>query len=104
MLETKFELNGVCIKKICLFTEKDKTIVQAVEYRETSMGKHGWVPVHLRIHDKYHDARLEYLGLLQETAYENANNSQETDKENLFIRGSKPYFKHKQHNHQKAMY
>lgn len=89
-LEWKCELNGVCIKKISLFTDKQKTYVQVLELREDTLGKSGWLPVHFSTHDRYESAKMKFLGYTAATAFENANQSHETDRENLFIRGSLP--------------
>lgn len=90
-LEFKAELDGVCIKKITIFTEKNKTIVQILELREDTLGKSGWLPVHLSIHDTYLDAKAKFIGLVTICCIENCNQTSDIlDRENLFIRGSLP--------------
>ncbi len=89
-LEFKCELNGTCIKKISIFTEKQKTYVQVLELREDGTGKSAFLPVHFSMHDLYQDAKAKYIGFVTMAAIENANNTQETYRENLFVRGSLP--------------
>lgn len=84
------EINGTCVKKVSIFTEKQKTYVQVLELRENSLGKSGWLPVHFSTHDLYEDAKAKFIGHIVTTAYENSNNTQETYRENLFVRGSLP--------------
>lgn len=89
-LEFNCLLNDTCIKKIAIFTEKTKTYVQVLELRESTLGKSAFLPVKFDSFDKYADAKAKFIGYLAEAAYENANNTTETDRENLFIRGSLP--------------
>jgi len=91
-LELKAEFNGVCIKTISLVTVKDKVHVVVKELREDkSTGKHVLTGVDFQIFDKYMDAKMKFMGIVICTLYENANNTQETNFENLFQRGSFPY-------------
>lgn len=83
-------VNDVCIKKITIFTERQSTWVQVLELREDTLGKSGWLPVHLQEYKQYADAKAAYLGFVVQAAYEHGNNTQETYRENLFIRGSLP--------------
>ncbi len=90
-LEFKCEQDGVCIKQISIFTERTKTYVQVTELREDrSTGKAGWLPMHFKEHIEFETARIEFMGLVCGTAYEHANNTLNTDRENIFIRGSLP--------------
>lgn len=89
-LEFTCSQNGVAIKKITIRTHKDKTMVQILELRENYLGKSGWIPIFFRIYDTFEEARAIFIGLVSQISYEGANNTQDTDKENLFIRGSLP--------------
>ena len=86
-------LNDTCIKKIAIFTHKQKSYVEIVELRENSLGKAAFYPVHFEEHEKYDTAKAKFIGYTCEAAYENANsvNEARVDRENLFIRGSLPY-------------
>jgi hypothetical protein len=89
LIEMEFKLNGKLIKRIGIYTERDKTIVQVLELRQESFNlKENWYPVFFHIYDKYYDARLVFIGLLAEIAYENANDTSDTSRENIFVRGS----------------
>lgn len=89
-LEFTCSQNGVAIKKITIRTHKDKTMVQILELRENYLGKSGWIPIFFRIYDTFEEARAIFIGLISQISYECANSTTETDRENLFIRGSLP--------------
>jgi len=88
-IEVCFHVNGELIKKAALWTDKTTTVVQILELRSTNGYKPAWVPIYLHCHDQYYAARLEFIGVIAEIAYENANiNTVDTSKENIFVRGS----------------
>ena len=89
-LEFVCNLNQTAIKKIEIFTLKQKTYVQVLELRENRSQKQNWYPVHFKEHDRYEEAKAEFIGFISSCAYENASNTQETNRENLFVRGSLP--------------
>lgn len=89
-LEFTCKQNEVAIKKITIRTDKDQTMVQILELRENYLGKSGWIPVFFRIYDTFEEARAIFIGLVSQISYEFANQTNETDRENLFIRGSLP--------------
>ncbi len=88
-LEVCFHLNGKLIKKAALWHDKGDSVVQVLELRESkSFGKIEWYPIYVNFHKKYYSARLEFMGILAEITYENANNDLDTSRENIFVRGS----------------
>ena len=94
MLEMEFKLHGKLLKKASLWIDRDKTIVQVLELREEpSTGKSNWYPIILCIHNKFYEARLQFIGIVSEIAYEQGNNTVDTSRENIFIRGSIGKFK-----------
>lgn len=74
MFETKFFKDGKMVKVLRMFPDKNKTIVQELELREIH-GEDQWIPVHMNVHDKFVDARTEWMGRLNMIGYENANPS-----------------------------
>ncbi len=90
-LEIKAEFNGICIKKIFIRTVRDKVHVEVQELREDNSGKTGFLNVYFHIFDTYEDARMHFMGAVMCSIYENANNTQDTDRENIFQRGSLPH-------------
>jgi hypothetical protein len=89
-LEFECKHNGIAVKQITIRTHREINMVQILELRENYSGKSGWVPVFFKQFDRYHEARACFIGLVAEIAYECANNTQDTNNENLFERGSFP--------------
>lgn len=77
--------NGLTVRILRLFVDKDKTIVSETELREDKRtGKFNQYPVHFNVHSKYSYARSEFIGRVATAAMENANPS--TDPDNMFVR------------------
>ena len=94
MLEMEFKLHGKLIKKAALWIDRDKTIVQVLELRtEVYSDKENWYPVVLNVHEQFYHARLQFIGICAEIAYEHGNNTVDTSRENIFVRGSLNKFK-----------
>lgn len=88
VFECHFSVEGVVVKKARLHRDRDKTLVEVMELRENAHGHEEWYPVHLTVHPLFHVARLEFMGIISEITYEMANNTIDTSRENIFIRGS----------------
>ena len=87
-LEVCFHLNSKVIKKAALWHDKGNSVVQVLELREDNRGKISWYPIYVNFHKQYYSARLEFMGIMAEIVYENANNDLDTSRENIFVRGS----------------
>lgn len=89
MFEVLFKVHDRIVKKIILSYDKDRCIIQSLELRDGEKKDSVlWHPVYVKVHDRFYDARLEFIGLVAEAAYENANNTTDTSRENIFVRGS----------------
>ncbi len=74
--EVEFKLNGKVIKRISLEYQKTICFLEVSELREDfKTGKEIMYPVFMHTHKLFYDARLEFLGIVSEAAYENANNT-----------------------------
>lgn len=76
MHEVLFALNGKTIKKIQLEVIKGVPHVQVLELKLSEFNKkylENFVPTHFKIHRNYHDAKMEWLGLICQNSYENGN-------------------------------
>lgn len=77
--------NGIVVRVIKLYTDKDKTIVLETELRhDRKTDKFNQYPVHFNVHKKYSYAHSEFVGRVAVAAMENANT--DTDPNNMFIR------------------
>lgn len=90
--EFVFSQEGKIVKRLRLFSEKNKSVVEEVELRPDYKNNEAiWYPVYVNVHDKFMYARTDFLGRLAQIGYEHANNTNDPDLRNMFSRANERF-------------